>query len=171
MRIYHLLGQGKCHFTVVNVTHLSSDVHVLFSRTDLHNISERWIGIQPMLIQGAFFWDYSVDSYSGIRITEHTEYQFPKEQTLCYSENRIADVTKIKAMRPRKSRYAIFRQKTSENCQTNTITGYILSIPNKPLFRQFCYRELTDYYSVHSGIRIGAKRTQLPPIPCILILE
>ena len=46
-------------------------------------------------------WDYSVDSYSGIRITEHTEYQFPKEQTLCYYENR----TKIKAMRPRKSGY------------------------------------------------------------------
>ena len=48
---------------------------------------------------GTFFWDYSIDSYSGIRITEHTEYQFPKEQTLCYSENRIADMTKIKAMR------------------------------------------------------------------------
>ena len=45
---------------------------------------------------GTFFWDYSVDSYSGIRITEHTEYQFPKEQTLCYSENRIADVTKVR---------------------------------------------------------------------------
>ena len=48
--------------------------------------------------KGAFFWDYSIDSYSGIRTTEHTEYQLPKEQTLCYSENRIADVTKIKAM-------------------------------------------------------------------------
>ena len=34
-----------------------------------------------------------------IRITEHTEYQFPKEQTLCYSENRIADVAKIEATR------------------------------------------------------------------------
>ena len=33
--------------------------------------------------KGAFFWDYSVYSYSGIGITEHTEYQyFPKEQTL-----------------------------------------------------------------------------------------
>ena len=48
---------------------------------------------------GPFFWDYSVDFYSLIRITEHTEYQFPKEETLCYSENRIADVTKIKVMR------------------------------------------------------------------------
>ena len=45
---------------------------------------------------------------------------FPKEQTLCFSENRIADVTKIKAMRPRKSRYAM----TDENYQKNTITGY-----------------------------------------------
>ena len=74
--------------------------------------------------KGALFWDYSVDSYSGIRITEHTEYQFPKEQTLCYSENRIADVTKIKAMRPRKSRTPFYRRKTGENCQKNTITGY-----------------------------------------------
>ena len=65
----------------------------------------------PGVLKGAFFWDYSVDSYSGIRITEHTEYQFPKEQTLCYSENRIADVTKMKAMRPRKSGYAIFPPK------------------------------------------------------------
>ena len=30
--------------------------------------------------KGTFFWDYSVDSYSGIRITEHTEYQFPKNR-------------------------------------------------------------------------------------------
>ena len=62
-------------------------------------------------ILGAFLWDYSVESYSGMGITEHTEYQFPKEQTLCYSENRIADVTKIKAMRLRKSGYAIFPPK------------------------------------------------------------
>ena len=34
-----------------------------------------------------------------IGITEHTKYQFPKEQTLCYSENRIADVAKIEATR------------------------------------------------------------------------
>ena len=33
MRIYRLLGRRvKCHFTVINVTHLSSDVHVLSSR-------------------------------------------------------------------------------------------------------------------------------------------
>ena len=61
--------------------------------------------------KGALFWDYSVDSYFGIRITEHTENQFPEEQTLCYSENRIADVTKIKAMRPRKSGDVIFSPK------------------------------------------------------------
>ena len=28
VRIYHLLGQGKWHFSVVNVPHLPSDVHV-----------------------------------------------------------------------------------------------------------------------------------------------
>ena len=37
---------------------------------------------------GAFYWDYSVDSHSGVGITEHTEYQFPKEHT----ENRIAAI-------------------------------------------------------------------------------
>ena len=49
---------------------------------------------QRVAFWGVFFWDYSVDSYSGIRITEHSEYQFRKEQTLCYSENRVADVTR-----------------------------------------------------------------------------
>ena len=43
----------------------------------------------------------------------------------------------------------------------------ILSIQNKLLFRLFC--QFCEYYFVHSGIRIGPKRTQLPPIPCILI--
>ena len=82
-------------------------------------------------IRGGFFWDYSVDSYS---ITEHTEYQFPKEQTLWYSENRIADVTKIKAMRPRKSRYAIFPPKDGGEIAKRT---RFLSILNKALFRLF----------------------------------
>ena len=31
--------------------------------------------------------------------------------------------------------------------------------------------EFTEYVAFHSGIRIGPKRTQLPPIPCILIPE
>ena len=95
------------------------------------------------VIKGAFFWDYSINFYSGIRITEHSEYQFPKEQTLCYSENRIADVTKIKAMRPRKSGYAIFCQKTGENCH------------NKHDHWLFCLFRTNRYsiYSLNSAIR------------------
>ena len=85
-----------------------------------------------VFIWGAFFWDYSVSSYSGIRITEYAEYQFPKEPTLCYSENRIADMTKIKAMRPRKSRYAIFPPKDRRKLPKEH---------DYRLFRQFCYRE------------------------------
>ena len=31
------------------------------------------------IVKGTFFWDYSSNSYYGLRITEYTEYQFPKE--------------------------------------------------------------------------------------------
>ena len=67
--------------------------------------------------------------------------------------------------------YTIFPPKDGRKLLKRTRLPAIVTIPNKPLFRglfrQFCYRELTDYYSVHSGIRIGSKRTHLPPIPCI----
>ena len=52
-----------------------------------------------------------------MRITELTEYQFPKEKTLCYSGNRIADVTTIDVMRPMGASTQFSRQK-------NTITSY-----------------------------------------------
>ena len=87
---------------------------------------------------GVFFWDYSINFYSGIRITEHSEYQFPKEQTLCYSENRIADVTKIKAMRPRKSRNTIFPAKDGRK------------LPKEYDYQLFCLFR-TNRYSVYSA--------------------
>ena len=82
-----------------------------------------------------------IDSFSGIRITEQTEYQFPKEQTLCYSENRIADMTNIKAMRPRKSGYANFPSKDRQK------------LPKEHDYRLFCLFQ-TNYtvYSVNSAI-------------------
>ena len=88
-------------------------------------------------IEGTFFWDYSIDSYS-----EHTEYQFPKEQTLCYFKNRIADVTKIKAMTPRKSGYAIFPPKDRRQ------------LPKEDDCRLFCVFQANRYsvYSVNSVI-------------------
>ena len=33
---------------------------------------------------GAFFWDYSRYSYSGLGITEYTGFQFGKERSLCF---------------------------------------------------------------------------------------
>ena len=36
------------------------------------------------LTKGAFFWGYSGYSYSGLGITEYTEFQFRKERSLCF---------------------------------------------------------------------------------------
>ena len=74
----------------------------------------------------------------------------PKEQTLCYSENRIADVTKIDAMRPRN-----FPAKRRAKIAKRTRLLVIPSIPSILLSGA----ELTEYYSVHFGIRVGPKRT------------
>ena len=107
-----------------------------------------------------------------IRITEHTEYQFPKEQTLCYSQNKIADVTKINAMRPRKCRYAIFPLKDGRKLPKEHDYRYsVYSKKNAFPSNLLSGAELTECYSFQSGIRIGPKSTQLPPIPCILITE
>ena len=68
-----------------------------------------------------------------------------QKNNLCFAENRIADVIKIKAMRQRKSRYTIFLLKDRQKLpKEHDYRLYILSIPNKPLFhlfRQFCYWE------------------------------
>ena len=37
--------------------------------------------------QGAFFWDYSGYSYSGLGITEYTEFQVRKERSLIWKGN------------------------------------------------------------------------------------
>ena len=104
-----------------------------------------------------------------VRITEHTEYQFPKEQT----ENRIADLTKIKAMRPRKSGYAIFPPKDAKIDKQMRLPTYCVHISYQTAVPSILPSgaELTEYYSIHSGIRIGRKRTQLLPILCIPIRE
>ena len=38
-------------------------------------------------IKGAFFWGYSSYSYSGLGITEYTEFQFRKERSLIWKRN------------------------------------------------------------------------------------
>ena len=83
-------------------------------------------------------------------------------------------MTKIDVMRPRKSGYAISPSKGAKISE-NTITDYSVyseetAIPSIPSI-MLSGAELTEYDSVHSGIRIGPKRTQLPPSPCILIPE
>ena len=39
---------------------------------------------------GALFWGYSGYSYSGLRITEYTEFQFRKERSLCFKSGNEA---------------------------------------------------------------------------------
>ena len=97
---------------------------------------------------GGMFWDYSVNSYSGM--TEDTEYQFPKEQTLCYFENRIADMTKIDVMRLRKSGYTIFPPKDGRKLLKEhdyqlqySVYSEQTSIPNEALFPTNHYSEQT----------------------------
>ena len=72
-----------------------------------------------------FFWNYSIYSYSGIGITEHTEYQFPKEQTLCWKQNSWRDKNWRDGSGPRKSGYTILLPKTGEDCQKDTILSAI----------------------------------------------
>ena len=125
-----------------------------------HNICwAHWIRIQPIMIQGAFYWNYSVDSYSGIRITENTEYQFPKENTDVLTWQKLG-------RRDRGSLGTQFsRRKTGENCQTNTITGCSVyskqtAIPAIPpilllgidglLIRSFCVFSFRN--SIFSGV-------------------
>ena len=85
------------------------------------------------------------------------------KRTDCAILNRIADVTKI-------NRGSLGTQFSRRK---NTITGYSVyseqtAIPSISSIL-LSEAELTEYYSIHSGIRIGPKRTQLPSIPCILI--
>ena len=70
--------------------------------------------VRPYETKGAFVWDYSIYSYSGVGTTEHTEYQFPEEKT----DKILRRWDRGNLGTPS------YRQKTDENCQKNTITGY-----------------------------------------------
>ena len=95
-------------------------MHDLLNR-NVHNKSPGSLRVKQIAItirakrknftKGEFFWDYSVDSYSA-KITEQTEYHS--------QNNRIADVTKIDVMLGTQ----FSRQKTGDNCQKSTSTGY-----------------------------------------------
>ena len=128
------LFKGK-HLSFISSLHSVSTVRL--ARSYISHTSEYPTCPRALIGYSSSGGRIPVSSYSGIATTEHTEYQLPKEQTLCYSENRIADVTKIEAMRPRKSGYAIFSPKDGRKLPR---LPAILSIPNKLLFRQLCPR-------------------------------
>ena len=80
-------------------------------------------------LKDAFFWDYSLDSYSGIRITEHTGTDFVlfwKQNS--WRDKNYGDVTEEVWVR---NFPAERRAKTAKRSQLSAI----LSIPNKQLFR------------------------------------
>ena len=103
-------------------------------------------------IWGAIFWDYFID-------IQNINSQKNRLCATAILKNRIADVTKIKAMRPRKTRYAIFppkdmRQLPKEHdyrlfCLSSEQTA-IPSIPSILLSRA----ELTEYYSINCVQRL-----------------
>ena len=57
------------------------------------NVFQQAIYLTPLNCQlddeskGAFFWGYSSYSYSGLGITEYTEFQFRKERSLIWKRN------------------------------------------------------------------------------------
>ena len=55
---------------------------------------------------GAFFWDYSGDSHSGLGITEYTEYQLPIVKN-AYSENSTSGGGDLRTVVPVHARVAI----------------------------------------------------------------
>ena len=89
--------------------------------------------------KGAFFWGYSSYSYSGLGITECTEFQFRKERSQIWKRNThgggdlrtTMSVHVLECERPR----WISRQKFPKRTR-------ILCIPNKPY----------SFHSVHSAI-------------------
>ena len=156
MRIYHLLGQGKCHFCGKYDT--SVICHQIFTCCLLasHNICwAHLIEIQSMIIQGAFYWNYSVDSYSGIRITENTEYQFPKENIDVLTWQKLG----------RRDRGSLGTQFSRRNPKDRR------KLPNEHDYRLFCIFQINRYsvYSINSAI--GNWRITIPFILCILIPE
>ena len=69
----------------------------------------------------SFFWDYSGYSYSGLGITEYTEFQFPKERSFIlkteYSWRRWPEnyyVFQLEARRPARAAALDFPPKISQ---------------------------------------------------------
>ena len=92
--------------------------------------------VQKVANKGAFFGNYSVDSYSGTGITEQTEYQFPREQICAILKTEQLTWKKLR-------RWDRGRLGTQFSRQNRSI---LLPIA-----------ELTGYYSVHPGIRTVPK--------------
>ena len=102
------------------------------------------------MAKGAFFWDYSGYSYSGLGIAEYTEFQFQKEPSFSLRLRRISHQKFLKRTR-------------------------ILSIPSKPYSFHSVHSaigsRMNNIQSVHSENGIAPKRTKILSIPSIPVPE
>ena len=122
-----------------------------------------------VLTKGAFFWGYSSYSYSGLGLTEYTEFLFRKERSKFWKRNTHGggDLgNTIPARRDWRERpRRISRQKFPKRTR-------ILCIPSKPYSFHSVHSAIgSRMNAVHSENGIAPKRTQIPSILSIPIPE
>ena len=60
--------------------------------------------------KGAFFWGYSIYSYSGLGITEYKEFQFRKERSLIWKRNTHGGGDLGTSLLSQKNTYSVYSE-------------------------------------------------------------
>ena len=122
---------------------------------------------------GAFFWDCSSYSYSGLGITEYTEFLFRKERSLIWKRNiPMAEVTWELQWLPAATGASGREGFPAKNIPKERVFCLfrVNRIPSI-LFILLSGAEWTEWYSVYSENGIAPKRTEMPSILSIPIPE
>ena len=102
-----------------------------------------YIFLELSYTMGAFFWDYSGYSYSGLGITEYTEFQFPKERSFMLKMETTHGGGDLRTTTSSSQRPGDWRGRPRWiSCQKFPKRTYILPVPSKPY----------SVHSVHSAI-------------------